>query len=170
MPQYNINNITDVYWASNEGFKSGRDPMGIQNSSVATYSVLLPGLTNLTGHIRYYSLYCWILDEYNRLDKLSPQKVHQYDFMRRFELAMAILMNGEGMRAVVGANFVYYDKNDSSCYFDYWNTFTHSLYKPNYCRNCKALNTCDASCREVANILKGSPCEIDPTLKINCMK
>lgn len=110
MPQYNINNITDVYWASNEGFKSGRDPMGIQNSSVATYSVLLPGLTNLTGHIRYYSLYCWILDEYNRLDKISPQKVHQYDFIRRFELAMAILMNGQGMRAVVGANFVYYNK------------------------------------------------------------
>lgn len=110
MAQYKIDNITDIYWASNEGFKAGRDPMGIQNSSVATYSVLLPGLTNLTGHIRYYSLYCWLLDEYNRLDKLSPQKVHQYDFIRRFELAMAILMNGQGMRAVVGANFVYYDK------------------------------------------------------------
>lgn len=110
MPQYKTDNITDIYWASNEGFKAGRDPMGIQNSSVATYSVLLPGLTNLTGHIRYYSLYCWLLDEYNRLDKKSPQKVHQYDFLRRFELAMAILMNGQGMRAVVGANFVYYDK------------------------------------------------------------
>ena len=48
---------------------------------------------------------------------------------------------------------------------NYWNTFAHSLYKPDYCRNCKALSSCDASCREVANILKGSPCEIDPTLK-----
>ena len=106
MAQYKIDNITDVYWASNEGFKSGRDPLGIQNSSVATYSVLLPGLTNLTGHIRYYSLYCWLLDEYDRLDKLSPQKVHQYNFIRRFELAMAILMNGKGVRAVVGTDFV----------------------------------------------------------------
>ena len=106
MAQYKIDNITDVYWASNEGFKSGRDPLGIQNSSVATYSVLLPGLTNLTGHIRYYSLYCWLLDEYDRLDKLTPQKVHQYNFIRRFELAMAILMNGKGVRAVVGTDFV----------------------------------------------------------------
>lgn len=106
MAQYKIDNITDVYWASNEGFKAGRDPMGIQNSSVATYSVLLPGLTNLTGHIRYYSLYCWLLDEYDRLDKQSPQKVHQYNFIRRFELAMAILMYGKGVRAVVGTNYI----------------------------------------------------------------
>ena len=106
MPQYKTENITEVYWASNEGFKSGRDPMGIQNSSVATYSALLPGLTNLTGHIRYYSLYCWLLDEYDRLDKQSPQKVHQYNFIRRFELAMAILMHGKGVRAVVGTNYI----------------------------------------------------------------
>ena len=26
-----------MYWATNDGFKGGRDPMGIQNSSIATY-------------------------------------------------------------------------------------------------------------------------------------
>ena len=61
MAQYKQSDITHIFWASNEGFKAGRDPLGIENSSVATYSTLLPGLTNLTGHIRYYSLYCWLL-------------------------------------------------------------------------------------------------------------
>ena len=51
---------------------------------------------------------------------------------------------------------------------DYWNMFAHSQYQPDHCKNCKAINICDASCREVANILKGSPKEIDPTLAINC--
>ena len=50
---------------------------------------------------------------------------------------------------------------------DYWNTFANSQYKPDHCKGCKALDSCDASCREVANILKGTPCEIDPTLTIN---
>ena len=41
MPQYKVTDITNVYWASNDGFKVGRDPMGIQNSSIATYGCLL---------------------------------------------------------------------------------------------------------------------------------
>lgn len=52
---------------------------------------------------------------------------------------------------------------------DYWNQFANSSYKPDYCKGCKAVIRCDASCREVANILKGSPSEIDPTLIINCL-
>lgn len=106
MPQFNLTDITDIYWASNEGFKGGRDPLGIQNSSVATYSKLLPGLTNLTGHIRYYSLYCWLLDEYDKLENKGACSVHQYNFIRRAELAMALLMKDEGVRSVVGALFV----------------------------------------------------------------
>ena len=106
MPQFKQIDITNIYWASNDGFKGGRDPMGIQNSSVATYSKLLPGLTNLTGHIRYYSIYCWLLDEYDQLDKKGEVTLHQYNFIRRSELAMALLMKNAGVRSVVGALFV----------------------------------------------------------------
>lgn len=49
----------------------------------------------------------------------------------------------------------------------YWNTFAHSQYKPIACRGCSNLKLCDGSCREVANILSGSPSEIDPTIKLN---
>lgn len=106
MAQFKQPDITNIYWASNDGFKGGRDPMGIQNSSVATYSTLLPGLTNLTGHIRYYSLYCWLLSEYDKLEKENKVLIHQYNFIRRAELAMAIIMKDQGVKSVVGALFI----------------------------------------------------------------
>lgn len=106
MAQYKQTEITNVFWASNDGFKGGRDPLGIQNSSIATYSKLLPGLTNLTRHIRYYSLYCWLLSEYDKLEVSCQTSVHQYNFIRRAELAMALIMKEQNVGSVVGALFV----------------------------------------------------------------
>lgn len=106
MAQYNSSDITNAYWAMNDGFKVGRDPMGIQNSSVATYGYLLPGMTNLTGHIRYYSLYCWLLYEYDQMEKDSNITLHQYNFIRRAELLMAFVMKERNIRSVIGANYI----------------------------------------------------------------
>lgn len=106
MSQYQISDVTDLYWAENSGFKTGRDPMGIQNSSIATYACLLPGLTNLTGHIRYYSLYCWLLNEYDKIEREKKSNIHQYNFIRRAELAIAFIMRNKGEKSVVGANFI----------------------------------------------------------------
>ena len=106
MSQFKQSEITNIYWASNDGFKGGRDPMGIQNSSVATYSRLLPGMTNLTGHIRYYSLYCWLLNEYDKLETEKQIDVHQYNFIRRAELAIALIMKDQNISSVVGALFI----------------------------------------------------------------
>lgn len=120
MAQYGIKDITNVYWAANDGFKSGRDPMGIQNSSISTYACLLPGMTNLTGHIRYYSLFCWLINEYDRLEKEMKVNVHQYNFIRRAELIIAFIMRGQNVQAVIGHNFVR-DKSESinkDCIYD----------------------------------------------------
>ncbi|SFW42341.1 hypothetical protein SAMN02910409_2228 [Prevotellaceae bacterium HUN156] len=106
MPQFKLSDITKPFWSSNDGFKGGRDPMGIQNSSVSTYGKLLPGLTNLTGHIRYYSLYCWLLSEYDILETQKQTEVYQYNFIRRAELAMALIMKDQNVGSVVGALFV----------------------------------------------------------------
>lgn len=106
MAQYKQSEITNVFWASNDGFKGGRDPLGIQNSSIATYSKLLPGLTNLTRHIRYYSLYCWLLSEYDKFEIDGKTSLHQYNFIRRAELAMALIMKEQNVSSVVGAMFV----------------------------------------------------------------
>ena len=110
MSVYTPSNVTEIYWAYNDGFKRGRDPLGVQNSSVATYSNLLPGLTNLTGHIRYYSLYCWLLSEYDKLEKATNINVHQYNFIRRAELALALIMKDSNIGSVVGSLFVAQDK------------------------------------------------------------
>ncbi len=106
MPQYKQSEISSPFWASNDGFKGGRDPLGIQNSSIATYSRLLPGMTNLTGHIRYYSLYCWLLNEYDILETEEQTEIHQYNFIRRAELALALIMKNQSVGSVVGALFV----------------------------------------------------------------
>ena len=40
---------------------------------------------------------------------------------------------------------------------DYWNMFATSDYMPESCKGCKLSKMCDCGCREVANILCGSP-------------
>ena len=63
---YNIESYKNPFWAENSGFMTGRDALGIQNSSIATYSRLLPGLTNLTLRLRYYGFYLWLLKTYEK--------------------------------------------------------------------------------------------------------
>lgn len=46
------------FWAKSADFIGGRDPLGIQNSSVSVYTRLLPGLNNVTERLRYYGFYC----------------------------------------------------------------------------------------------------------------
>ena len=109
MPIYNITNINKLFWACNEGFKRGRDPMGIQNSSISVYGLLLPGLTRQTGHLRYYSFFCWLLYEYTKEYRRSGRERtvrDQQNFIRRAELAMAFLMEGRGAKSVVGSMHV----------------------------------------------------------------
>lgn len=46
----------------------------------------------------------------------------------------------------------------------YWNTFAHSDYKPQMCGDCQNVSICDCGCREVANILYGSPKAADSSI------
>jgi len=70
-------------------FIRGLDPLGLQNTSDATFSMLLPGLNNVTGRIRYYSFYCWLLDEYSKqVGSTNPKD--QQQFIRRAEYIIAL--------------------------------------------------------------------------------
>lgn len=91
---YDLETYKQPFWAENSGFMTGRDPLGIQNSSITVYAALLPGMTNLTLRLRYYGLYCWLLNEYNNLDLDSEKKTlqHHYSFIRRAELTISFLM------------------------------------------------------------------------------
>lgn len=70
-------------------FIRGLDPLGLQNTSDATFSQLLPGLNNVTGRIRYYSFYCWILDLYSKINR-STNPEEQKKFIRRAEYIVAL--------------------------------------------------------------------------------
>lgn len=92
---YNLDTYKEPFWAKSGNFVRGRDPLGVQNSSIAVYSKLLPGMTNLTLRLRYYGMYLWLLDEYHNLPKESTFKQStkaQYTFIRRAELITAFLM------------------------------------------------------------------------------
>lgn len=47
---------------------------------------------------------------------------------------------------------------------DYWNIFARNECKPTMCSGCKNSFKCDCGCREVANILYGSPKAIDTSI------
>ncbi|ERP31751.1 hypothetical protein [Chitinivibrio alkaliphilus] len=79
------------FWGSPKSFITGQDMLGMQNTSIATYSALLPGLTNLTRRIRYYGFYMWLLEQYAETEgKVSVSAFRQ--FIRRGELIFAFMM------------------------------------------------------------------------------
>ena len=43
---------------------NGLDQLGLQGVPEATFQKLLHGLNNVTGRIRYYAFYCWLLNQY----------------------------------------------------------------------------------------------------------
>ncbi len=105
---FNTKEIIKPFWAEGGSFLGGRDPLGIQNSSIVVYANLLPGMTNLTGRIRYYSFYCWLLAEYHKSERNSADNsiITQYRFIRRAELAMAFLMKNSDVTNIVGRDYV----------------------------------------------------------------
>lgn len=106
---YSTDSYKKPFWAENSGFMTGRDPLGIQNSSIATYGRLLPGMTNLTLRLRYYGFYMWLLSEYDWLDKAGSEQTldFHYNFIRRAELAIAYLMVNKyhDEKSIVGSDF-----------------------------------------------------------------
>jgi len=92
MTHLNKGRYIGPFWGSSNNYSTGRDPLGLQSTSQAAYSILLPGLTNLTNRLRYYGFYCWLLDEYDsRINKQNYKKQNQ--FIRRAEYMIALIMN-----------------------------------------------------------------------------
>jgi len=106
---YDQNSYQEPFWAENKGFMTGRDPLGVQNSSVATYAGLLPGMTNVTQRLRYYGFYLWLLCEYDEWKKSETEQTleFQYNFIRRAELAIAYMMVNKypNERGIIGSDF-----------------------------------------------------------------
>ncbi len=85
-----LNNESIVpFFGDRISFIRGLDPLGLQNTSDSTFSLLLPGLNNVTGRIRYYSFYCWLFDVYSKVvGSTNPE--NQKQFIRRAEYIIAL--------------------------------------------------------------------------------
>lgn len=95
------------FWGAPLRYSTGRDHLGMQATSVATYSFLVPGLTNLTQRARYYSYYPWLVEQYAQ--EVHSSSIHEFNkFIRRGELlyAFSSIMLDSEQRGVVGSLFV----------------------------------------------------------------
>lgn len=101
------------FFGEKMSFIRGLDPLGLQNVSDATFSKLLPGLNNVTGRIRYYSFYCWLLDQYSKTNG-STDPEEQKSFMRRAEFIIAlasIYFEGDNS-SIPGSNYAKQEINE----------------------------------------------------------
>ncbi|MBU8541676.1 hypothetical protein [Falsiroseomonas tokyonensis] len=61
----------------------------MQATSVRIYRTLVPGLTNVTNRLRYYSFYCWTVATFNR-EVHNNDTAHWRRFIRRAEALLAL--------------------------------------------------------------------------------
>lgn len=69
--------------------KHGLDPLGMHNSSIQTYQSLLPGISNVTQRLRYYSLYAWLSCHYAKEIGDTNSEIWRH-FLRRAEALYAL--------------------------------------------------------------------------------
>lgn len=79
--------LTD--WTKRGSFSAGRDPLGFQAASVRLYTSLVPGLTNVTNRLRYYSFYCWVIWQFEQIHHTTKED-KWIEFIRRCEAAIAL--------------------------------------------------------------------------------
>lgn len=79
-------------WTKPAVWSAGRDPLGMQATSVRLYRKLAPGLTNVTNRLRYFSFYCWVVDAYERNVHSADTRRWQI-FIRRAEAIYALASN-----------------------------------------------------------------------------
>lgn len=86
----------------------GLDHLALQIVSVTIYGDLLPGLTNVTDRIRYYSFFPWLLHRYAK-DVRNTSLTKWREHLRRAEFLLALVGkvhhkdDSEGGEAIVGA-------------------------------------------------------------------
>lgn len=108
--------IAVPFWAEGRDFIGGRDPLGIQNSSVSIYSTLLPGLNNVTERLRYYGFYCWLLTciEEKRLTFKEPREQHNFIRKAEYTLALYMALQEPGAGNIAGIDYANKQVHDAS--------------------------------------------------------
>jgi hypothetical protein len=103
------NQLIAPFLGAKLSFIPGQDPMGMLNIGEQIFSMLLPGLNNVTERIRYYSFYCWFFGWYSKHNGSENPKV-QRNYLRRAEYLMALISASKeegGIPGITKANYYY---------------------------------------------------------------
>ena len=95
------NQILAPFLGAKLNFIPGQDPMGMLNIGEQIFSMLLPGLNNVTDRIRYYSFYCWFFGWYAKaIGSENPKE--QRNYLRRAEYLLALISVPENEGGIAG--------------------------------------------------------------------
>jgi len=87
---------------------TGLDPLGVQAISIRIYGYLLPGISNVTNRLRYYSFLCWVL--YNYTKKGGSNNLDDWRmYIRKAEFLFSLIsdvhhINEQGSSSTVGSD------------------------------------------------------------------
>jgi hypothetical protein len=113
----------------------GEDQLGLESAAQNYQQEIVPGITTVTNHTRYYSFYAWVLYRYIFHDHSSRYlKDFRGDYFKRFEVALIIAnyahhKEGELMTQVVGTG------NNSKNPREYWASGVDISLKQKYFQN-----------------------------------
>ena len=75
--------------------------MGMLNIGEQVFTMLLPGLNNITERIRYYSFYCWFFGWYAKeIGSKNPKELNKY--IRRAEYLLALIAAKSNTSGIAG--------------------------------------------------------------------
>jgi hypothetical protein len=95
------NQLIAPFLGAKLSFIPGQDPMGMLNIGEQIFSMLLPGLNNVTERIRYYSFYCWFFGWYAKhIGSENPKE--QRSYLRRAEYLLALISVPENEGGIPG--------------------------------------------------------------------
>lgn len=95
-------------WLKCRKIQAGRDPLGIQQINISLYAKLIPGISNVTDRLRYYSFYPWLLTKYKEIEG----KLDFVNYIRRAEFLFGFItnynhrLNGNWSSHAVGGNTI----------------------------------------------------------------
>lgn len=94
---------------------AGLDQLGLNLTSERIFDMLLPGLNNVTGRIRYYSFYSWFFEWYsNEIGILNSKD--QVIHIRRAEFLLALIaasVDSQGVPGITKAKEIFEDANET---------------------------------------------------------
>jgi hypothetical protein len=98
-----------VGWVQPPKYKKGLDPLGVQQPCIAVYSALLPGITNVTDRIAYFSFGPWFSWAFS--NQYPSGTASQFvEMLRRAEVLLTLI----GIRHGLEANDGHFEEHGGS--------------------------------------------------------